>query len=350
MTLRLILLLCIICPLFGNANSYYPNSINGLSGSELKLALGNHISQFNKIRMISGGSPSLWSIFSEIDKYENGNIWSISALSNDKYLNNFCPPENWIEEHLINPDWTGDKYPYQLDVNYDLHLIFPTVQIVVENKRNYPPFKLSEIIKECGTIQIGYSYLNNVKINAYEPADEFKGDVARAIMYAASAYHHLPWQSFGLNIIMGGEYPTLNKAAIANLLEWHRNDPVSDKEINRNNGIYKYQLNRNPFIDFPDLPEYIWGNKMGQPFSYTPDSDTDNPSIEDSECLRSQYKIADKAIVLRSKFIPLDVNWRINGVFHNSPLLYPKELGVGIHQLEFYNTTVNGQVKIEIMQ
>ena len=48
------------------------------------------------------------------------------------------------------------------------------------------------------------------------------------------------------------------------MLKWHRDDPVSEKELKRNNAIYAHQKNRNPFIDYPELVEYIWGNKKGQ--------------------------------------------------------------------------------------
>ena len=54
---------------------------------------------------------------------------------------------------------------------------------------------------------------------------------------------------------------------LATLLDWHRNDPPDDYEMNRNNVVYTWQFNRNPFIDEPDLIEYIWGNMVGQTWS-----------------------------------------------------------------------------------
>ncbi len=56
----------------------------------------------------------------------------------------------------------------------------------------------------------------------------------------------------------------LTTYALNFLLQWHRNDPVSEKEIDRNQAVYGEQKNRNPFIDYPDLVEYIWGDKVGQ--------------------------------------------------------------------------------------
>jgi len=84
----------------------------------------------------------------------------------------------------------------------------------------------------------------------------FKGDVARSVLYMQIRYN-------GLSIENG--YPTTlgQLGDLATLLEWHRNDPPDDFEMNRNNVIYEWQFNRNPLIDQPDLVEYIWGDQVG---------------------------------------------------------------------------------------
>lgn len=86
----------------------------------------------------------------------------------------------------------------------------------------------------------------------------FKGDVARSVFYMAVRYN-------GLEIVSGfPEGLTGQFGDLATLLDWHRNDPPDDFEMNRNNVVYQWQFNRNPFIDQPDLVEYIWGNMVGQ--------------------------------------------------------------------------------------
>src|SRR5690606_22758917 len=89
-------------------------------------------------------------------------------------------------------------------------------------------------------------------------AGSFKGDVARSVFYMAVRYN-------GLDVVSGnppnntvGQFGNLDS-----LLVWHRNDPPDDFEMNRNNVVYTWQKNRNPFIDYPDLVEYIWGNQQG---------------------------------------------------------------------------------------
>ena len=86
---------------------------------------------------------------------------------------------------------------------------------------------------------------------------KFKGDVARSVFYMAIRYNNLA-------IVNGFPVSTVGELGdLATLLDWHRNDPPDDFEMNRNNIVYTWQFNRNPFIDYPDLVEYIWGNQVG---------------------------------------------------------------------------------------
>jgi endonuclease I len=113
--------------------------------------------------------------------------------------------------------------------------------------------------------------------NVLEPADEYKGDIARSyfgtmvkwagewafnknengcVIFDATIdadTHYGPENNYGFT-----DY------GLALMLSWHRQDPVSQKEVDRNNGIQKTQGNRNPFIDYPYLAEFIWGEMSGQ--------------------------------------------------------------------------------------
>lgn len=88
----------------------------------------------------------------------------------------------------------------------------------------------------------------------------FKGDVARSVLYMEIRYN-------GLSVVNGFTTTTGELGDLATLLDWHRNDPPDDFEMNRNNIVYNWQKNRNPFIDQPDLVEYIWGNNIGDNWS-----------------------------------------------------------------------------------
>ncbi len=90
----------------------------------------------------------------------------------------------------------------------------------------------------------------------------FRGDVARSVLYMEIRYN-------GLEIVNGFPSTDGQLGDLATLLEWHRNDPPDDFEMNRNNVVYAWQRNRNPFIDQPALVEYIWGDQVGNIWDQT---------------------------------------------------------------------------------
>jgi len=102
----------------------------------------------------------------------------------------------------------------------------------------------------------------------------WKGDVARAVLFLSIRYN-------GLEVVQGDPMNNIvgELGDLETLLDWHRIDPPDDFEMNRNNIIYTWQFNRNPFIDLPDLVEYIWGNRVGDIWSHTLDIQENNPPM-----------------------------------------------------------------------
>lgn len=90
--------------------------------------------------------------------------------------------------------------------------------------------------------------------------ESFYGDVARSVLYMEIRYN-------GLEVVDGFPSTVGQLGDLTTLLDWHRNDPPDDFEMNRNNVVYNWQFNRNPFIDHPDLVEYIWGTNVGDAWS-----------------------------------------------------------------------------------
>lgn len=88
----------------------------------------------------------------------------------------------------------------------------------------------------------------------------FKGDVARSVLYMELRYN-------GLEVVDGFPEVQGQLGDLTTLLDWHRSDPPDDYEMNRNNVVYGWQKNRNPLIDLPELVEYIWGSKAGEPWT-----------------------------------------------------------------------------------
>ncbi|MFA6648187.1 MAG: endonuclease [Candidatus Izemoplasmatales bacterium] len=96
-------------------------------------------------------------------------------------------------------------------------------------------------------------YYDNISVGglSYEPRDEVKGDLARILLYMWTMYDVLELVDYDPN--------TYQMALLSVLLQWHEIDPVDDFERNRNEVIYSYQKNRNPYIDYPEFVDLIWG-------------------------------------------------------------------------------------------
>ena len=96
--------------------------------------------------------------------------------------------------------------------------------------------------------------------NVFEPADDFKGDVARIYLYVATCYPDLEWEhDNGLSPFAQEDWPGIDSWLLALLLEWNALDPVSEMEVRINNSVERIQGNRNPFVDYPVLADCIWG-------------------------------------------------------------------------------------------
>jgi len=115
----------------------------------------------------------------------------------------------------------------------------------------------------------------------FEPIDEYKGDFARNYFYMVTRYENLvaSWYSNAdaKPVLDGTAYPAFSTWTKNMLLKWHRQDTVSKKERDRNNAVYQIQRNRNPFIDHPELAEYIWGDSTAYAWNNGGAANPDNP-------------------------------------------------------------------------
>ncbi len=167
-------------------------------------------------------------------------------------------------EHVIPQSVFGQAEP----MRGDAHHLLPTDGRVNGFRSNYPFGVVGTLVSQSGITNPtlnGSKLGNNINTGfatgyaglVFEPIDEFKGDIARIYFYFATRYQ---------NVIGGWSYPmfdgtstkTISDPFLLILLNWHFNDPVSQKEIDRNNEIYDYQGNRNPFVDNPDWVCTIW--------------------------------------------------------------------------------------------
>lgn len=245
-----------------NIPSGYYNGLDGKTKESLKTAVKGSISGQ---KVISYGDDT-WDVFRDSDVRSDGTWWDI--YSNEKRYANSGHGGMNIEHGVANSWWGKTKN----EAYKDIHHLFPSDAAANSRKSNYPLGEASTVTWTNGVTIIGKPKNGHGGQGGYiyEPCDEYKGDNARAYFYMAARYPDITWStsnytSWGI-MFRQESYPTLNDWSIELLLRWSREDPVSQKEIDRNEAIYKHQKNRNPFVDFPDLAEYIWGNKMGQAF------------------------------------------------------------------------------------
>lgn len=171
-------------------------------------------------------------------------------------------------EHSVPKSWwkSGNSVDYT-PAYTDMWNLYPSDGSANMAKSNYPLGVVSKATFDNGCTRVGApaSGTGGGSGNVFEPADEYKGDFARGFFYMATVYDDLPWVA-RYWMFNSNSYPTLKKWAYEMLLQWSRQDPVSQKERLRNDAVEKAQGNRNPFVDFPELAEYIWGTRSDEVF------------------------------------------------------------------------------------
>ena len=243
----------------------YFADINGVKGgADMKNALYNIIKEHKRISYGSGEDET-WGAFYTTDAVvENGKRRVLDMYSNEKrYFGNKGSAVSGMNiEHSVAKSWWGGTTN---NAYCDLHHLNPSDQDANSRKSNYPLGELTSVTWDNGVTFVGKANIDGSSQNAYEPCDEYKGDFARVFMYMFTCYQDLTWEYTWMNYAQSA-YPTLKPWAVALLLKWHKQDPVSEKEINRNNAVFAIQGNRNPYVDYPQLADYVWGDSVNYTF------------------------------------------------------------------------------------
>jgi endonuclease I len=196
------------------------------------------------------GKKHLWDMYSACDY----------LMPDDENHSNYTKEgDNYNREHTIPQSIFGghDNYP----VGSDLFHVYPTDSFVNGKRGDHPHAEVAtaSFTSSNGT-KVGTSATNNVSGTVCEPADEYKGDFARTYFYFVTCYQD-KLSGFGnFATFSKNTYPSLATWAIQLYKKWSDDDPVSQKEIDRNNAAYLVQGNRNPFIDFPNIEDQVWNN------------------------------------------------------------------------------------------
>ena len=239
----------------GDAYQDYYASVRGKTGFELKTALKELIDEHTVLTysQVRDAMPTT-------DARADGSVWDMYSSASSAW--------NWgaesdaegggiNREHAFPRSWFGgDITPMYTDL---FHL-YPT-DIYVNGLRGNSPFGEVYAPSWTGTSsRVGSSASKGYNFEVFEPADEYKGDFARTYFYMATRYEDSldHWMT---PVLDGSTDYGLAQWAIDMLMAWHEQDPVSEKEVARNEAVYQLQGNRNPFIDNPKWVEEIWGQE-----------------------------------------------------------------------------------------
>lgn len=243
----------------------YYDRADGTKGAALKTALCNIIYSHKTLSY-----DALWDAFRTTDRRADGKVWDMySSTTNytfgtDQAGNNTGREGgNYNREHSFPKSWFDDARPMYTDL---FHL-YPTDTYVNGMRSNLPFGETSRptYSSNGGFSKVGPSSVSGYSGKVFEPNDEYKGDFARTYFYMATCYEN-QIASWSCDMLAGNKYPAYANWALQMLLRWAEEDPVSEKETDRNNAVYKLQGNRNPYIDFPGLEQYVWGDKKDVAF------------------------------------------------------------------------------------
>ncbi|MFQ6600029.1 endonuclease [Flavobacterium sp. C3NV] len=158
-------------------------------------------------------------------------------------------------EHIIPQSVFNEQSPMVADA----HFITPTDGKVNGMRSNYPhgTVNTATYTSQNGS-KLGSSAVSGYSGTVFEPVNAFKGDIARMYFYFATRYENTV-AGYSYPMFDGSSNKVFTAAFLATLLAWNAQDPVSVREIARNNAIYARQNNRNPYIDHPEYVNQIWG-------------------------------------------------------------------------------------------
>ena len=251
----------------------YYQEANGKSSEQLKEAMHQIISN-HIVFPYTSSSTDTWDILqlSDQDPENHDNMILVyTGRSQDKGYRdgsgnysqyedgNGTQNNSWNREHV----WPKSHgFPDEDDNAYtDVHNLKPSDRSVNSSRgtKDY----------DFGGSQHSEASDRLTDSDSWEPSDFVKGDIARILFYMVVRYdpgYDHNNNSFNLELV---DYTTPGNndtifGKLSSLIQWHFDDPVDDFEINRNEVIFGFQQNRNPFIDHPNLVNFLWGENVGQ--------------------------------------------------------------------------------------
>jgi endonuclease I len=280
---RAFLILCLFSISYAYAQipqDYY-TAAEGKNGYALRVAMHNIIKNHTSVSY-----GELWNAFYTTDKRpDNGKVWDLYSdrpggtpsyyftFGSDQCGNYSGEGDCYNREHSVPKSWFGGSVA---PMYTDLFHLYPTDGFVNSKRGNLPVGKvINATWTSTNGSKVGTSNISGYSGQVFEPIDSFKGDFARTYFYMAVCYMN---KNLGVETQSNFSGGNLKPWAKELLLQWAALDPVSQKEIARNNAVFQIQHNRNPFIDFPELADMIFGSDTNNVFT-TSVSDFDLPTL-----------------------------------------------------------------------
>lgn len=267
---KILMLLALPTMILGNAWAQGPNETgtyykdaNGQSGQNLRTALAKIISNGHSVVSYDG----LISAYEKTDTRPDGYVrdWysCVTNYQHGKDTGGYRQEgDSYNREHSVPQSWFSKRSPMKSDI---VHVV-PTDGYVNNRRSSFPFGEVNNVTYSAAQnyCRLGSSKTPGYSGTVFEVADEIKGDMARIYFYMATRYMD-QCSGWSGNIFNSTGMVTWE---LNQMLAWSKEDPVDAREIARNNAVQEVQKNRNPFVDYPGLEEYIWGTKQNQQFSY----------------------------------------------------------------------------------
>ncbi|GAK96777.1 hypothetical protein JCM19294_1086 [Nonlabens tegetincola] len=265
-------------PTYGIVNSTAPSnyydSLNNLSGNTLETAITNLIADENTVRIHTYDDTIEILKQADVSPLNSNKVWLLYSeedRSDILFQTGSSNVGRWNREHIY-PRSRGGFFEIEYDETIDgMSAWTPTnADSLRHGQSDAHHLRATDGPENSQRGNKDYPEYNGPSGSQ----GSWHGDVARAIFYMTLRYN-------GLDVVNGNPSNSTSGQIgdLATLLQWHRNDPPDDFEMNRNNVVYNWQFNRNPFIDLPDLVEYIWGNQSGQTYLLNEDEVSFNEYI-----------------------------------------------------------------------
>lgn len=250
--------------LVAQPEGYYA-AAEGKTGEELQQALHEVIDDHTVLSY-----SQLWTAFRSTDKRDDGTVWDmysdipggepeyVYSFGTDQCGNYSGEGSCYNREHSFPKSWFNDAGPMYTDL---FHL-YPT-DGYVNGKRNNFPFGETDNASwtSLNGCMVGPSSVSGYAGTVFEPIDAYKGDFARTYFYMATRYYGEDAGWSGSPMVDGAQPEPWAREM---LMQWHRNDPVSEKETDRNDAVFALQGNRNPFIDHPEFIQQMYSDEGGE--------------------------------------------------------------------------------------